>query len=310
MTASAFAAFAKSRATHQFSQKNPCLGERWMSERTTTSVMTVFTFVACASIDIRMTRFGRRFSTWFRVSSPKHCRGKTPCRATTRHRKQAQELNGQRWLTKKLHAIGLPSRTQRQHRVRCHDGDRSRPVSKALLMITVSAALFTVSGVLWALVYLMALAPAAHRCISLNREKGAFSLTALRREGAKEDQHLPLPCGTEARHQGGDEPTSGAKRCAPARRSAASRELRAITMHTDWVCKLLHERAHWRSVQGTGRGCSSGVEHHVPNVGVMGSNPVARSNDRRDVPSARIATPPAPIRGLLAEARGRAQPSL
>jgi len=66
------------------------------------------------------------------------------------------ELNGQRWLTMKLHAIGLPSRTQRQHRIRCHDGDRTGPVSKALLMITVSAALFTVSAVLWALVYLMA----------------------------------------------------------------------------------------------------------------------------------------------------------
>ena len=74
--------------------------------------------------------------------------------------KKAQDasagLNGQRWLTMKLHAIGLPSRTQGQQRVRYHDGYRIRPVSKALLMITVSAALFTVSAVLWAVVYLMA----------------------------------------------------------------------------------------------------------------------------------------------------------
>jgi hypothetical protein len=70
-------------------------------------------------------------------------------------REASAELNGQRRLAMKLHAIGLPSRTQRQHRIRRYDGERIGPVSKALLMITVSAALFTVSAVLWAL-YLMA----------------------------------------------------------------------------------------------------------------------------------------------------------
>ena len=33
ITASAAALLAKSRAIHQFSQKNPCVGERWMSDR-------------------------------------------------------------------------------------------------------------------------------------------------------------------------------------------------------------------------------------------------------------------------------------
>jgi hypothetical protein len=33
---------------------------------------------------------------------------------------------------------------------------------------------------------------------------------------------------------------------------------------------------------GIGRGCSSGVEHHVSNVRVGGSNPFARSNEIKD----------------------------
>ena len=43
---------------------------------------------------------------------------------------------------------------------------------------------------------------------------------------------------------------------------------------------LLHKTAHCRSDGGSrrGRGCSSGVEHHVANVRVVGSNPIARSN--------------------------------
>jgi CO/xanthine dehydrogenase Mo-binding subunit len=39
ITASAFAASADCRATHQFSQKKPCVGERWMSDRTTMRAM-------------------------------------------------------------------------------------------------------------------------------------------------------------------------------------------------------------------------------------------------------------------------------
>jgi hypothetical protein len=35
----AFAASANSRATHQFSQKIPCVGERWMSDKTTMRAM-------------------------------------------------------------------------------------------------------------------------------------------------------------------------------------------------------------------------------------------------------------------------------
>jgi hypothetical protein len=43
---------------------------------------------------------------------------------------------------------------------------------------------------------------------------------------------------------------------------------------------LLHKTGHCRSdgCSRRGRGCSSGVEHHVANVRVVGSNPIARSN--------------------------------
>src|SRR5262249_33936650 len=43
---------------------------------------------------------------------------------------------------------------------------------------------------------------------------------------------------------------------------------------------LLHKAGHCRSdgCSRRGRGCSSGVEHHVANVRVVGSNPIARSN--------------------------------
>jgi hypothetical protein len=48
---------------------------------------------------------------------------------------------------------------------------------------------------------------------------------------------------------------------------------------------LLHKTGHCRSAGSSGcsrrgRGCSSGVEHHVANVRVVGSNPIARSNDQ------------------------------
>jgi hypothetical protein len=39
ITVSTLAASANSRSTHQFSQKKPCVGERWMSDRTTMRVM-------------------------------------------------------------------------------------------------------------------------------------------------------------------------------------------------------------------------------------------------------------------------------
>src|SRR6516162_9256339 len=43
ITTSALAALANSRATRQFSQKNPCVGDRWMSERTTIRAMLALT---------------------------------------------------------------------------------------------------------------------------------------------------------------------------------------------------------------------------------------------------------------------------
>src|SRR5262249_23964194 len=43
ITASALAALANARAVHQFSQKNPCVGDRWMSERTTIRAMLALT---------------------------------------------------------------------------------------------------------------------------------------------------------------------------------------------------------------------------------------------------------------------------
>src|SRR5215831_1650161 len=43
ITTSALAALANARAAHQFSQKNPCVGDRWMSERTTIRAMLALT---------------------------------------------------------------------------------------------------------------------------------------------------------------------------------------------------------------------------------------------------------------------------
>jgi hypothetical protein len=86
----------------------------------------------------------------------KTLQGEDAMSSHNRSQEASAELNGQRWLTMKLQAIGLPSRTRGQPRIRRCDADRIKPVSKALLMITVSAALFTVSAVLWTLVYLMA----------------------------------------------------------------------------------------------------------------------------------------------------------
>ncbi len=62
-----------------------------------------------------------------------------------------------------------------------------------------------------------------------------------------------------------------------------------------------YSRTRWGPRRHLGRGCSSGVEHHVANVRVEGSNPFARSNSQNVQPGRRrrsnaVALPSSPAR--------------
>ena len=53
---------------------------------------------------------------------------------------------------------------------------------------------------------------------------------------------------------------------------------RGMPLHSPELCAIYASQSMAQPAMGTERGCSSGVEHHVANVRVEGSNPFARSN--------------------------------